>query len=131
MWRVIFYTIFNTEIIARNKIASRYNEILRDYFLVPKVQSHNTYVWAQYTLLVKKRDNLKKTFEKKKIPYAIYYPNPNHMQKPYKNEIIIKDSLKNTNSLKNSVISLPMHPYLNQKQQDLIIKTINQFYESK
>jgi len=53
------------------------------------------------------------------------------MQKPYRNEIIIKGSLKNTNSLKNAVISLPMHPYLKQKQQDLIITTINKFYESK
>ena len=123
--------IFKKEIHLRNKVADYYNKHLTKKIKTPSVQNQNNSVWAQYTLLVKKRDNLKKTFEKKKIPYAIYYPNPNHMQKPYKNEIIIKDSLKNTNSLKNSVISLPMHPYLNQKQQDLIIKTINQFYESK
>ena len=121
--------IFKNEIYLRNKVADYYNKNITKKVITPVVKKINNSVWAQYTILVKKRSQLKQTLEKKKIPYAIYYQNPNHMQKPYKKEVIIKDSLENTNSLRSSVISLPMHPYLEKKQQDLIIKTINNFYD--
>ena len=64
--------------------------------------------------------------KEKKIPTAIYYPIPIHFQTPYKNFPISPDSLKNTVELSNSVISLPMHPYLSKKNIDYISITADE-----
>ena len=120
--------IFKKEILQRNKVANFYKKKLNNNVTTPFISKFNTSVWAQFTIIVKKRMKLKKFLEKKKIPTAIYYSNPNHTQKPYRNEIIIPDTLQNTNFLKNHVISLPMHPYLNLNQQNSIINCINEFY---
>ena len=63
---------------------------------------------------------------KKNIPTAIYYPIPIHCQAPYQNFPISPDNLKNTMELSNSVISLPMHPYLSPKNVDYISITVDE-----
>ena len=61
----------------------------------------------------------------KNIPTAIYYPIPIHCQSPYKNFPLSPGDLDNTMKLSNSVISLPMHPYLSQKNVDFISNTVD------
>ena len=56
----------------------------------------------------------------KKIPTSVYYPTPLHKQKPYKKYPVPIDGLKNTEFLSKSVLSLPMHPYLQNKEIEYI-----------
>lgn len=115
--------IFPDEIDARNIVARRYSEGLRDVVTVPIVPAGSTSVWAQYTIRVSggRRDALAAALKAEGIPTAIYYPIPLHRQQAYKHYPIGKDGVAVSDRLAGEVISLPMHAYLDAPTQDRII----------
>ena len=58
------------------------------------------------------------------IPTAIYYPIPMHLQKPYKHFPRAKFGLEVSERLAQTVLSIPMHPYLSEDAQQTISNTI-------
>ena len=71
--------IFPEEIVARDRIAKRYNAMLADVVTVPQVPDGYTSVWAQYTIRARARQartRLRRRSRPKGIPTAIYYPDP-------------------------------------------------------
>jgi dTDP-4-amino-4,6-dideoxygalactose transaminase len=115
--------IFPDEIDARNAIARRYNEGLKDVAIVPGVPPGMTSVWAQYTIRVQggRRDTLAAELKAERIPTAIYYPIPLHRQQAYKQYPVGKGGVAVSDRLADEVISLPMHAYLDTSTQDRII----------
>jgi len=115
--------IFPDEIDARNRIADRYSEGLRDVVGVPRIPAGYTSVWAQYTIRVAggRRDALAAALQAEGIPTAIYYPIPLHRQQAYKHYPIGKGGVAASDRLASEVISLPMHAYLDLTTQDRII----------
>jgi len=79
--------------------------------------------WAQYTIEVENPDVLSAALREKDIPSARYYPLPIHMQSAYAAYPVSGNGLPNTMSCRLHTISLPMHPYLDEADQDLIIDT--------
>jgi len=79
--------------------------------------------WAQYTIEVPDPASLAAALKAKDIPSARYYPLPIHMQTAYKDYPVAGNGLPNTMACRNHVISLPMHAYLEPKDQDMIIET--------
>ena len=118
--------IFQDEIEARNRIAARYAEGLKDVAIVPQVASGYGSVWAQYTIRVEKRDALAAVLSSRGVPTAIYYPKPLHRQEPYKRYPIAGNGLPVTDKLAAEVISLPMHPYLDEPTQDRVISAVRE-----
>jgi len=118
--------IFPDEIIARNRIAGRYAEGLAGIVTVPRVPEGCTSVWAQYTIRVTNgcRDILAASLKAQGIPTAIYYPKPLHRQAAYRNFPIVESGLAVSDRLAGEVISLPMHPYLDESTQDCIIAAV-------
>lgn len=121
--------IFQDEIDKRNKVAARYNEGLSGFCTTPKVIEGGISNWAQYTIEVADRDGLAAHLKSKNIPSASYYPIPMHKQGPYLNFIVASNGLPVTERLADMVISLPMHPYLDEATQDYIIASIREFHE--
>jgi len=121
--------IFADEIVARDRIAKRYNAALADVAIVPKVADGFTSVWAQYTLRLKpgQRGPFADVLKAKGIPTAIYYPIPLHRQVAYKKYPSAEGGLPVTERLSDEVISLPMHAYLSAADQDCIIGAIRSF----
>ena len=115
--------IFPDEIEARDAIAKRYAEGLHDVVTVPSVPADLTSVWAQYTIRVSggRRDALAAALKAEGIPTAIYYPIPLHRQIAYKQYPIGRGGLAVSDRLAGEVISLPMHPYLDQPTQARIV----------
>jgi dTDP-4-amino-4,6-dideoxygalactose transaminase len=115
--------IFPDEIDARNIVAHRYSEGLRDVVTVPIVPAGSTSVWAQYTIRVSggRRDALAAALKAEGIPTAIYYPIPLHRQQAYKHYPVGKGGVAVSDRLAAEVISLPMHAYLDGPTQDRII----------
>jgi UDP-2-acetamido-2-deoxy-ribo-hexuluronate aminotransferase len=74
-----------------------------------------------------KRDELKKSLEKNNIPSMIYYPGPLHMQGAYRYLGYGENEFPVTNALCNEVLSLPIHPEMEQEQLDHIILNILKF----
>ena len=67
---------------------------------------------------------IQESLGEKGIPTAIYYPIPMHLQKPYENYPRAKSGLEVTEFLAQSVLSIPMHPYLTQEKQKMISEAI-------
>jgi dTDP-4-amino-4,6-dideoxygalactose transaminase len=116
--------IFPQELENRQVIAQRYNEGLKDLAQVPIVPEGLVSGWAQYTLVLEKRQRepLQKYLSSQGIPTVVYYPRPMHMQTAYKKFPRASDNLPVCEDYAERVVSLPMHPYLDSQTQDTIIE---------
>ncbi len=124
--------IFEDEIAARNRVADRYAQGLGDIVKTPTVQAGGVSVWAQYTIEVPKdvqggRDDLGPALREHGVPTAVYYPIPIHKQGVYSGYPVAPGGLPVTQAKAGKVISLPMHPYLKEDDQDLIVAAIRAF----
>ena len=119
--------VFPDEIEARNRVARRYNVLLEGIpgLVTPKVDTNSTSVWAQYTLRVpaEKRDGLMAGLKEAGIPSVVYYPKPLHQQTAYR-DFPVAGSLNASEELSGEVMSLPMHPYLEDSDQVRIAETV-------
>jgi len=118
--------IFPDEIAARDRIAKRYNELLRPMAIVPEVPPGLTSVWAQYTLRIRAfdRDAFQSDLKAAGIPTAVYYPKPLHRQTAYRTYPMAGNGLPVSDRLADEVISLPMHPYLTDEVQDRVVRAV-------
>jgi dTDP-4-amino-4,6-dideoxygalactose transaminase len=118
--------IFPDEIEARDRIARRYSDGLRDVATVPEVPAGFTSVWAQYTIRLApgRRDALANTLKAEGIPTAIYYPIPLHKQVAYRGFPSVEGGLAVSERLSAEVLSLPMHAYLDPATQDRVIDAV-------
>lgn len=118
--------IFPDEIVARDRVAKRYNEMLADITIVPRVAPDCTSVWAQYTIRLPDgtRDAVAAKLKAEGIPTAIYYPKPLHRQTAYQAFPVAEGGLPVSEKLSREVISLPMHAYLDDSTQDRIVEAL-------
>jgi dTDP-4-amino-4,6-dideoxygalactose transaminase len=122
-------TIFEDEIVARNRVADRYAAGLGDLVRTPSVIAGGVSVWAQYTIETDDRDGLAAHLRGQGIPTAVYYPIPIHRQGVYSGYPVAPDGLPVTDAKAGRVISLPMHPYLSTDDQDQVIAAIRAFVQ--
>ena len=115
--------IFNKEIKLREKVASIYDDQLRDcnHIETPHITKFNKSVYAQYSVLCKNRNKIIKSLKYNKIPYSIFYDKPVYQQKAYK---VLSLKLKNTELASKKILSLPFHPYLKFNLQKKIINAL-------
>lgn len=125
--------IFPDEIMSRDAVARCYSEALGDVATTPMVPAGRTSVWAQYTLRISggRRDALAASLKAEGIPTAIYYPIPLHRQQAYKNYPVGKGGVAASERLSGEVISLPMHPYLDEVTQGRIIDAVRRALKAK
>ena len=116
--------IFPEEIEMRERVARRYTEAFRRSNSVrpPQVIGGAQSTWAQYTIQVPGRDKFAADLKAKGIPTAIYYPTPLSHQKGYAH--FPNAGTPVSDRISRHVISLPMHPYLDEATQDRIIAAV-------
>lgn len=118
---------------ARRSVADSYDNAFAGcpFFSLPERSDFSSHIFHQYTIRVKngKRDELKKFLGLKNIPAMIYYPGPLHSQKAYKYLGYAENDFPVTNSICNEVLSLPMHPNMEQAQIDYITGTVLSFFK--
>jgi dTDP-4-amino-4,6-dideoxygalactose transaminase len=116
--------IFPEEIEMRDRVAKRYSEKLgrSNRIRVPHVVADSTSTWAQYTIQAPDRDKLAADLKAKGVPTAIYYPTPLSKQKGYAHYPSAGTDV--SEKIGKTVISLPMHPYLDEATQDRIIEAV-------
>lgn len=116
---------------AVNKIADIYNKQLKNVVKIPSLKTGYVSSWAQYTVQLhdkKERDSLQKHLKQFGIPSMIYYPKPMHLQGAFEGTYSEIADCPVSEKLCNTVLSLPMHPYLEESEQNLIIQTIRRFF---
>jgi UDP-2-acetamido-2-deoxy-ribo-hexuluronate aminotransferase len=116
--------------LKRREVASRYDELLQgcENVTTPVRSSFSTHVFHQYTLQVEQRDELKNFLESKGIPTMIYYPLPLNEQKAYQTYNVEGVSFPVTEALSRTVLSLPLHTELNEREIRLITDSIRNFF---
>ena len=128
--------IFPSELIKRKVVADNYYKHLKDLNVnikFPLLKSKFVSSWAQYTIILPdniNRSKLQEDLRSKNIPTAVYYPIPLNEHKPYNQYPVSKSGLKNTNYLARKVLSLPMHPYLNEDDIIYISKNIYEAFKN-
>ena len=114
---------FEWEVEERNRIGARYSDALRSSCQVPEVAAGNTHVYAQYTLRVPDRDRLGARLKERGTPTAVYYPKCLHEQ-PVFEGCARPGQLPESEKASREVISLPMHPFLAEAEQDRVVDDV-------
>ncbi len=110
-----------------NRIYNWYNEGLKGRVEIPLIPEGYKSSFAQYTIRLRskeERDRLQTKLKEKGIPSMIYYQKPMHSQGAFKQQIFKEEDFSITNELCNTVLSLPMHPYLSKEDVIKVITTI-------
>jgi len=117
--------IFDSEINKRNQIASKYSEALSNYVTkIPKIIDGGLSIWSQYVIEVDNRDAFMTSVKAQDVPIASYYPRPTHLQTAYQDYPFAANGLSVTERVKDHVCALPMHAYLDEATQDIIVKVV-------
>jgi len=116
--------IFPDEIGARQRAADYYASRLGSGHLPPVIMNGATSVWAQYTIQLEGRAAVQEACKADGIPTAIYYPIPLSRQTGYRHYPTVPGGTPVSEALADRVLSLPMHPYLDQESQDRILAVI-------
>ena len=124
-------SIFDDELERRQDVADRYAEGLRELLEVPTLVDGRTSAWAQYTVILQRRDEVAASLKELGIPTNVYYPNPLHTLTAFRNFPRAADHLEVAEELSRTVLSLPMHPYLEVADQARIIDAVSQVLESR
>ncbi len=114
---------FEWEVGERNRIGARYSDALRGSVTVPEVAAGNSHVYAQYTIRVNNRDQIGAKLKEQGIPTAVYYPKCLHEQ-PIFSHVAKLGDLPESERAAQEVLSLPMHPYLSETDQDRVVEAV-------
>ena len=102
-----------------NKVADKYTELLSEKIgnkiALPVIPKGFLSSWAQYTIQLKDRetrDTVQAALKEEGIPSMVYYPKPMHCQEAFEITSVYDFDCNVTEQLCDTVLSLPMHPYL-------------------
>ena len=119
---------YNEDILRRQSVANRYSELLKNTVVnCPLVSENNTSVWAQYVVRLNNRDEIQSKLFEKGIPTAIHYPIPLHLQECFDYLDYKKGDFPISEKVSSEIISLPMNPHLNIKEQTYIINELKKY----
>jgi UDP-2-acetamido-2-deoxy-ribo-hexuluronate aminotransferase len=117
---------FDREVAERQIVAHRYDAALAG--LAPAVRTlpvraDRTSVYAQYTVRVANRAALEQKLKAAGIPTAVHYPVSLHQQPAYE-RFFPGARFPVSEALAREVLSLPMHPYLDEATQARIVEAV-------
>jgi UDP-2-acetamido-2-deoxy-ribo-hexuluronate aminotransferase len=121
------FPYFTGEIRARQRIGARYSELLRACCVVPQIEKENTHVYALYTIRVGNREQLQNALRADGIPSVVYYPRCLHEQPVFSSLGYGKGSFPVAEQAAKEVLSLPMHPWLTEEQQEGIANIVRKY----
>ena len=103
------------ELMDVNEAAKKYTAVLRNLVKTPVIPEGFYSSWAQYTVQLEskeQRDCVQAGLKAAGIPSMVYYPKPMHMQQAFGPGMGYEPDCSVTERLCDTVLSLPMHPYL-------------------
>ncbi|QPL47215.1 DegT/DnrJ/EryC1/StrS family aminotransferase [Halomonas sp. A40-4] len=115
--------LLDEEIQLRDRVAKCYTQMLNeaDIETAPYVESHNMSAWAQYTIRMENREEVQAKLKQVGIPTTVHYPIPLNKQPAVEDQTA---NLPVGDEAAEQVISLPMHPYMIEEEQEKIVKSL-------
>jgi UDP-2-acetamido-2-deoxy-ribo-hexuluronate aminotransferase len=121
--------IFPEEIELRQQVAARYAAMLPENIRKPVILAGYQSVFAQYTIEVNDRHQTQEALQQRGIPTAVHYPLGLHQQPILQKMFPHEQSFPNTEYAARRVMSLPMHPYLTEVDQQKIVVALTEALE--
>tara|TARA_Y100000589_G_scaffold176025_1_gene166999 strand:- start:140 stop:1333 length:1194 start_codon:yes stop_codon:yes gene_type:complete len=120
---------FDSEVKARQKLGDYYSNKLNSIGIksTPYILPKNKTVFAQYTILVNKRERFQEELRSKGIPTAVHYPTILPLQPALSLTSNLEEEktlLKNAYFASQKVVSLPFHPWLKNSEINYIVDHI-------
>ena len=106
----------------RFRVAKRYDNLLKDFVTLQKVDETVNHCYHKYVIRVENKE-IRDTL-KKRLNAGVHYPNPISENPMYKNLINRKDECLNTEKICDTILTLPIHPYLTDEEVDNICNII-------
>lgn len=128
-----FDNFVNVEIDAVNSIADRYSEFLSGLVDVPVVKDDFLSSWAQYTIRVREKENrssLQNFLRENGVPSMVYYAKTLHCQKAFRASSFVYNYCNNAIKLSDTVLSLPIHPYMGSDDINKVNNIIKHYFGS-
>ncbi|KTD30678.1 DegT/DnrJ/EryC1/StrS family aminotransferase [Legionella maceachernii] len=116
--------LFPDEMIMRQRVAQRYEELLSPLVKTPTIMPGNVSAYAQYTIEVPNREHFQKNMQALGIPTATHYPVAMHQQQALKYIGYQLGDFPCAEKASKHVVSLPMHPYLTLEDQQAIANAV-------
>lgn len=113
-----------------NEIADQYTKKLNEVVKTPVIKKEYYSSWAQYSILLENenlRNGLQSFLKERGIPSMIYYPKPMSRQTAFQKMDCVKVKLPIAEDICKRILALPLHPYMGQEEQNMIIKYIKDF----
>lgn len=118
-----------------NQAADWYKEELKDYeFYLPVVKENFKSSWAQYTIRLPERVNrpfVQMKLKEENIPTMIYYTKPMHRQSVFCGTYSSKAECPVTEELCDTVLSLPIGPYITRKEVENVTGFLKKLIDIK
>ncbi len=130
-------TVLDKELALRQHVADRYQILIRALpncssreeenvglsltITTPFIETDNTSAWAQYSIQVSQREKVQKILQAADVPTAVHYPIPLNKQPAVEDRLI---QLPVGDAVAERILSLPMHPYLDQRSIEKIIHSL-------
>ena len=121
-------TMFPREIERREQIANDYTSKIGEILKTPFIPEGFKSVWAQYSVLSEDsehRTEMQARLKEKGVPSVVYYPKPLHLQTAYSDLGYSEGEFPHSEDCSRRIFSLPMHPYLEGEEIELIARTLN------
>ena len=112
-----------------NQAAQLYTEKLKDIVKTPIIPDGFYSSWAQYTIQLENREirnKIQQDLKAKDIPSMIYYQKPMHKQGAFGGQAGSDELFPNTIKLCDTVLSLPIHPYITEEDIALVASVIKE-----
>jgi UDP-2-acetamido-2-deoxy-ribo-hexuluronate aminotransferase len=122
---------FDEELLARNRIASKYTLGIKNVVKTPSIPDGSVSSWAQYSILAEdrgEREILREKLKRAGVPTAVYYPVPLHLQEAFRNLNYQEGDFPVSEDVSRRIVSLPMHPYMEDETIEEIIEVIRCCY---
>ncbi|MDN0075917.1 DegT/DnrJ/EryC1/StrS family aminotransferase [Crenobacter sp. SG2303] len=117
---------FADEVAARERIGARYSELLKDVARVPALAEGCNSVYAQYTIEIDGREAVQAALKEQGVPTAVHYPVPLNLQPAFAHLNQPVGSFPHAEAAARRVMSLPMHPFLDEATQDQVVAAVKQ-----
>ncbi|MGO9056301.1 MAG: DegT/DnrJ/EryC1/StrS family aminotransferase [Candidatus Binataceae bacterium] len=118
--------------VARRAKAARYRELfaergLQAFVHAPLEPPGYEHVYNQFVIRCPRRDDLQNFLARHRIPTAIYYPSPLHLQPAFAYLGYRPGQFPHAEAASREVLALPLYPELHDKHQTAVADAISRF----
>jgi dTDP-4-amino-4,6-dideoxygalactose transaminase len=116
----------------RQQIAARYDEALagNQSIITPARRPDAEHVYHLYVIRHAMRDKLRASLNDKGIPTGLHYPKPLPFYRAYEYLGHSKQDFAVANRHASEILSLPMHPFLTENEQDEILAALASYSDA-